>query len=143
LNLAVDQKVISSEAANLAVCAAIEEAVKLDIKINVEVVDSSGLPMAFLRMTGAYIHSIEIAKDKAFTASSFGLATNEWESIFKDNPILKVGIPTRARLVVFGGGLPIKNGDDIIGAIGVSGGSEKQDIQCAEAGTKALRNFNL
>ncbi len=136
----VTQQTIHWQAANVAVKAAVEHAEKLEIKVNVAVVDVAGHLTAFLRMPGAYIHSIDIAKDKAFTASSFGFGTDQWESIFAEAPILKTGMPNREKLVVFGGGLPIKLDETIIGAIGVSGGSEKQDIECAEAGLGAIKN---
>lgn len=138
--MTVSQQNINWQAANLAVKAAVEYAEKLEIKVNVAVVDVGGQLASFLRMPGAFLHSIDMAKDKAFTASSFGFATDQWEQIFKDEPILKIGMPNRDRLVVFGGGIPIKIDGVVIGGIGVSGGTEKQDIKCAKAGIKAIQN---
>lgn len=139
MNITINQKSITAEAAHIAVEAAVEKARQLDILINVEVVDSAGLPVAFLRMPGAFIHSIDIAKDKAYSAVSFGIPTSEWESIFAEDKMLKIGMPNRERLVVFGGGVPIRVNNILIGGIGVSGGSAEEDIQCAQYGIEAIR----
>jgi uncharacterized protein GlcG (DUF336 family) len=58
--------------------------------------------------------------------------------ILEDVPQLREGIVHRDRLVIFGGGFPIKQDDEVIGAIGVSGGSEEQDEICANAGLSVL-----
>ncbi len=129
---------ITYQAAFAACDGAVKKAVKLGIKINVSVCDRSGLELAFLRMNGSFIHSIDISKDKAYTSASFGFPSAQWTQIFKDAPHLEQGFSNRARLVPFGGGLPIAKDDVIIGAIGVSGGSEEEDIICAQAGIKSI-----
>ncbi|MGB3749980.1 MAG: heme-binding protein [Arcobacteraceae bacterium] len=111
---------------------AVEKAEELEISINVSVVDSSGLEMAFLRMDGSFIHSIDIAKDKAYTSASFGFPSHQWTEIFKDAPHLEHGFSNRSRLIPFGGGLPIFEDGVKVGAIGVSGGTEEEDIICAQ-----------
>ncbi|WP_097459469.1 GlcG/HbpS family heme-binding protein [Mangrovitalea sediminis] len=126
------------EAAMAAARAAVEKAAALGIRINVAVVDRAGLPMAFLRMSGAPLHSIGIAEDKAYTAASFGLSTAAWASVLADNDGLRQGLASRERLVMFGGGLPVMLEGACIGGIGVSGGSEEQDEICARAGLAAL-----
>lgn len=68
----VVQRVIDASAASEAVHAAVAHAAKLGICINVAVVDAGGNLAAFLRMPGAFLHSIDIAIDKAYTAASFG-----------------------------------------------------------------------
>ncbi len=138
MSLSISQQVITAETALAAVSAAVAKAKKLKILINVEVVDCSGIPAAFLRMPGAFLHSIAIAKDKAYTAVSFGFPTDAWQEIFAEEEMLRVGMPNRDRLVVFGGGLPIKIKQSIIGGIGVSGGTAAQDKLCAEAGIEAI-----
>ncbi|PCJ47000.1 MAG: cobalamin adenosyltransferase [Gammaproteobacteria bacterium] len=139
MNVSITQQVIHWQAAQAVVNAAIEKAESLDIKINVAVVDSSGNPAAFLRMPGAFIHSIDIAKDKAYTAASFGMTTDKWKGIFEEEKMLKIGMPNRKRLIVFGGGMPIVIDGQIIGAVGVSGGSESQDIECAMAAIESIK----
>jgi uncharacterized protein GlcG (DUF336 family) len=138
MEFSISQRVITSEAANAAVNAAVAEARELGIQINVAVADSGGNLAAFLRMPGAFLHSIDIAIDKAYTAASFGFATSEWQGALPAGSLLRESILQRSRLVAFGGGVPIEIDGVGIGAIGVSGGSEEQDEQCARAGIAAL-----
>jgi uncharacterized protein GlcG (DUF336 family) len=130
-----EQWQITTEAALRAIEGAVQQAVKLGIKINVAVCDASGTQMAFLRMNGAYLHSITISEDKAYTAASFGLPTSQWAEILSDHSDgVRLGLPARARFVQFGGGLPINVNGTLVGGIGVSGGSEQQDEECARFG---------
>jgi uncharacterized protein GlcG (DUF336 family) len=128
----ITQKTISRQASMEACLFAVKKAEELHISINVSVVDNKGLEMAFLRMEDSYIHSIDIAKDKAFTSASFGFPTGQWTEIFKQMPHLEQGFSNRNRLIPFGGGLPIFHEGEKIGAIGVSGGTEEEDIICAK-----------
>jgi uncharacterized protein GlcG (DUF336 family) len=89
-------------------------------------------------MPGAFLHSIDIAIDKAYTAASFGFPTSQWPEILAGDEALRIGLPLRPRLVIFGGGLPIVENGQRIGGIGVSGGSAEQDEDCARAGLAAL-----
>ena len=137
-SLSVPSSVITAEAASMACQAAIAHAEKLGIRINVAVTDSSGTLAAFLRMPNAFLHSVDIAIDKAYTAASFGFPTSKWGGIIGDDELLRMGLNQRARLVLFGGGLPIAEGEQRIGGIGVSGGSAEQDEACARAGLNTL-----
>ncbi len=130
--------IIHWQAANTAVLASVEKAHELGIAINVAVVDSGGNLAGFLRMPNAFLHSIDIAIDKAYTAAGFRFPTSQWKGIFANEAMLAKGMPPRERLVVFGGGVPIEIAGKSLGAIGVSGGSEEQDVICAEAGIAAL-----
>ncbi|HHJ35699.1 MAG TPA: heme-binding protein [Gammaproteobacteria bacterium] len=141
MNISVEQNVIDWRAAQAAVTAAVDKAEQSDIKINVAVVDSGGNLAAFLRMPGAFLHSIDIAIDKAYTSASFGFPTSQWQEIFADEEMLKLGMPNRDRLVVFGGGLPLTIENMHLGGIGVSGGSADQDADCAQAGIDAVRSL--
>ncbi len=138
MNLSVTQKVISAEAAAQAVSASVAEARRLGVAINVAVVDSGGNLAAFLRMPGAFLHSISIAQDKALTAAGFGMPTSTVYEIIQTDRALHEGVTVRPNLVVFGGGLPIREGTDLLGGIGVSGASVEQDILCAEAGLAVI-----
>ena len=129
---------ITSEAACTAVQAAVKYAEANGWRINVAVVDRAGNLMSFLRMPGAFLHSIDIAINKAYTSASFGFPTKQWMELIGHDEGMKLGFSSTPRLVVFGGGLPIKVGDDWIGGIGVSGASEAQDEECARAGLKAI-----
>ncbi len=137
-SLSAPQRVISAEAAHAAVLAAVVRAGELGIRINAAAVDSGGTLAAFLRMPGAFLHSVDIAIDKAYTAAGFGFATSQWAGILKGDEALRLGMPVRARNVVFGGGLPLREGGALIGGIGVSGGSAEQDEDCARAAIAAL-----
>ncbi len=128
---------ISAEAAAAACSAAVAYATAQGWKINVAVVDRGGNLMAFLRMPGAFIHSIDIAIDKAFTSASFGFPTKAWMGAIGHDEGMKLGFSAQPRLIVFGGGLPIGSGD-WLGGIGVSGASEAQDEECARAGLAAI-----
>lgn len=135
----VAQRAITAEAAAAAVQAAVAHAASLGIRINVAVTDASGVLAGFLRMPGAFLHSVEIAIDKAYTAASFGLATSQWRAVLAGHsPAVREGLVLRPRFIAFGGGLPAIEGGERIGAIGVSGGSEAQDEAIARAGLCAL-----
>lgn len=136
--LSVPQAVISAEAASLALQAAVAHAKQIGVRINVAVADSGGNLAGFLRMPGAFVQSIDIAIDKAYTAAGFGFSTKDWMSIVGHDEGMKLGFSARPRLVVFGGGLPIRSADGLIGGIGVSGASEAQDEECARAALKAI-----
>jgi uncharacterized protein GlcG (DUF336 family) len=139
MQVAVPQAVIGWDAANTAVRAAVQHADSLGIVINVAVVDAGGNLASFLRMPGAFLHSIDIAIDKAYTAASFGLATSKWHGALQEHSAaVREGIVRRPRFVGFGGGLPIVAAGQRIGGIGVSGGSEEQDEACAQAGLAAI-----
>lgn len=128
---------ITVQAAAAACAAAVAHAEQNGWKINVAVVDRGGNLMAFLRMPGAFLHSIDIAIDKAYTAASFGFPTKAWMGAIGRNEGMKLGFAARPRLIVFGGGLPIGEGD-WLGGIGVSGASEAEDEACAQAGLTAI-----
>ena len=96
--------------------------------------------MSFLRMSGAFIHSINIAIDKAYTAASFGFSTKDWMGAIGHDDGMKLGFSAQPRLIVFGGGLPIRAAGESewCGGIGVSGASEAQDEECARVGLAAI-----
>lgn len=131
--------VIGVEAAAKAASAAVETARALGVRINVAVVDGGGNLAAFLRMPGAFLHSIGIATDKAYTAASFGFPTGDWDRVLDgEAPSVRQGLMQVPRLVMIGGGLPIVADGVRIGGIGVSGASAEQDASCARAGLAAL-----
>jgi uncharacterized protein GlcG (DUF336 family) len=138
MQVAVNQPGISWEAASTAAQAAVRYAERMGWKINVAVVDRGGNLMSFLRIPGAFIHSIDIAIDKAYTSASFGFPTKAWMGAIGHDEGMKFGFSNQPRLIVFGGGLPIKIGDDWIGGIGVSGASESEDEECARQGLLAI-----
>ncbi|MBQ0797769.1 MAG: heme-binding protein [Porticoccaceae bacterium] len=137
-SISIEKRVISASAAHTAVAAAIAHGEKIGVSINAAVVDSSGILCAFLRMPESFTYSVSIAIDKAKTAAGFGAAPHELYSAIKDNRALELGLIRRDDCVLFGGGFPIYDGDMMIGGIGVSGATEEQDMECAEAGRQAV-----
>ncbi|GAC1388901.1 MAG: heme-binding protein [Ktedonobacteraceae bacterium] len=129
---------ITVETAHRMIAAAEKKAQAMGMLMCIAVVDGDGTLKAFSRMDGAPLLSVGIAQDKAYTAISFGLATHEWHDFIENDPPLLHGIVKTDRLVVFGGGFPIKVGEGIVGGIGASGGHWKDDMQVAQAGLEAF-----
>ena len=130
---------VTAELARAMIDAAERKAAEMGHPFVIAVVDDSGVLKAFSRMDGAALLSVQIAQDKAYTAAGFGLATDAWHDFVKDDPPLAMGAaPGIDRLVVFGGGYPVKAGEAVIGAIGVSGGHYSQDMEVAKAGLAAV-----
>jgi uncharacterized protein GlcG (DUF336 family) len=129
---------VSHESAQKMVAAAVAKAMELDVAQVVAVLDESGLLKAFCRMDGAALVSIEVAQNKAYTAL-FGMPSQDFYNFIKDDPALLAGVPHIPRIAIFGGGLPIKAGDKVVGGIGVSGGTVEQDVACAQAGLDVLK----
>lgn len=132
------QPTLSWRAAHDAAMSAMKRANQLGVAVNVSVVDASGLPLAFLRVNGAPLHSIAIAEDKARTAVSYGLETGAWDGELGGVARLWDSLVARPGFCALGGGYPIRIDGDLVGGIGVSGGTEEQDAECASAGLGAL-----
>jgi len=129
---------VSTELARRIIAAAEAKAAQIGTPMVIAICDESGVLKAFSRMDGAALLSVQIAQDKAYTAVGFGLSTDAWHGFIKDDPPLAAGaVGGIDRLVIFGGGYPIKRSDQIIGAIGVSGGHYTQDMEVAQAGLSA------
>lgn len=129
---------VSTELARRVIAAAEAKAAEIGTPMVIAICDESGVLKAFSRMDGAALLSVQIAQDKAYTAVGFGLSTDAWHGFIKDDPPLAAGaVGGIDRLVIFGGGYPIKRSDQIIGAIGVSGGHYTQDMEVAQAGLSA------
>jgi uncharacterized protein GlcG (DUF336 family) len=130
---------VTTELARAMIEAAEQKAAEMGQPFVIAIVDDSGVLKAFSRMDGAPLLSVQVAQDKAYTAIGFGMATDAWHEFIKDDPPLALGAaPGIDRLVVFGGGYPIKIGDAVVGGIGVSGGHYTQDMEVAKAGLAAL-----
>lgn len=129
---------MSPEAAIAAVTAAVARGRELGCAVNAAVVDAGGNLVAFLRAHGAFLHSIGIAQDKAYSAVSFGMPTSRLYEIIQGSAAVRDGLIRRDRLTAFGGGFPIVDEGRVIGGVGVSGGSEEQDAICAQAGLAAI-----
>jgi uncharacterized protein GlcG (DUF336 family) len=130
---------VTTELARAMIEAAEKKAAEMGHSFAIAIVDDSGILKAFSRMDGAPLVSVQVAQDKAYTAVGFGLATDAWHDFVKDDPPLAMGAaPGIDRLIVFGGGYPIKVGEAVAGGIGVSGGHYSQDMEVARAGLSAV-----
>ncbi len=123
---------VSSELAQKMVEKALAKAAEIGVAQNVAILDDGGNLKAFARMDGAPILSIEIAQNKAYTAL-FGFPTQDFFNFIQGDPSLLAGIPTLSRVAAYGGGFPIKIDGAVVGAIGVSGGTVQNDVDCAKA----------
>ncbi len=131
--------VLTLAGARLVLEAALAHADQIGVPVNVGVCDDAGHQIIAARMDGAALMSASIATDKAYTVAAFlGLPTHQWFDLIKDEPALREGIVHRDRLVVFGGGVAVRAQGQLVGAIGVSGGSAEQDQEIAEAGAAAI-----
>lgn len=134
-----NQPTLSLDLALLGMPAVLAEARRLGVRVSVSIVDAGGQLINLAHMDGAPALSRDIAIDKAYTAASFGLATSRWEAELANSPAsVRDGLAHRPRMVLFGGGVPVRVDGATVGAIGVSGASAVQDEQCAEAGVEAI-----
>lgn len=123
----------------LALDAALVQAEALGVAVNIAVVDRSGSVLAFARMDGAFELSGGIARDKARTVTGFGGApTDGLYAAIAGEPAVRDGIAGRDGVAAFAGGVPITLDGELVGAVGVSGGSAEQDKAIATAGATAL-----
>jgi uncharacterized protein GlcG (DUF336 family) len=134
----ITARTIGLAAARQAVAEAVAKATSIGVPSCIAVVDRAGHLITYDRMDGAGLLSAQIAQDKAYTVTAFGVATHEWWDNIREDPSLLNGVIKTDRLIIFGGGVPILADGEIVGAIGVSGGSPKQDQSVAEAGANAV-----
>jgi uncharacterized protein GlcG (DUF336 family) len=127
---------LTLEAAGKIAHGAIDACRKQGIQIGVTVVDRSGDPMVFLRDTMAPRITIEVSKQKAFTAVNFNAPLSTMEDRFtKPFAVGKVD-----GLIFSAGGIPIEAAGNIVGAVGVSGAATgEQDEACAREGIKSIQ----
>ena len=119
--------------------AAINKAGELGIKATVSVVDASGRQLAFLKMAGSFLVSSELARKKAITAAGMGLNTVDLENVLASAPARVLdGLNQAGDFTVIGGGVPLYRDGVLVGGIGVSGGSEDEDIECARSAAQAI-----
>ncbi len=130
---------ITLEEANVVISAARKKAEEIGVMQNIAVVDAGGNLAAFARMDGAWIGSIDIAKNKAFTARAFDMPTSELGKISQPGEMcFGIHASNDLKIIIFGGGIPLERGGKIVGAVGVSGGTVDQDVEVAEAGVEAF-----
>ena len=115
------------------------KAAEMRIPYNIAVVDAGGGLVAHVRMDGAWLGSVDIAINKAWTARAFDTSTEDLAGVTQSGQ-QGFGLNTTngARVVIFGGGIPIKLDGAVIGAVGASGGSVEQDVAVARAALVGL-----
>jgi len=105
----------------------------------VAVVDAGGHLLAFHRMDGALLASVELAVNKAFTAAVLKMETSKLSELAKPGgELFGIECAFGGRIVIFGGGIPLFKGGKLIGAVGVSGGTVDEDVAVAKAGITAI-----
>jgi uncharacterized protein GlcG (DUF336 family) len=114
--------------------AGIAKAKQIGQPMNIAVVDAGANLTTFARMDGAWLGSIDIAINKAFTAKAFDISTRELgRNSQSGDQFFGIHVSNHGRVMIFAGGIPIKSKGEIVGAVGVSGGSGEQDHAVAEA----------
>ena len=120
--------------------AAIVSATKLGVKMNIAIVDAGGNLVAFNRMDGAWLGSVDISIKKAKTAAYFNMASSDIGKLSQPGGPLYNIEHSNGGLITFPGGLPIHGKDGVlIGGIGVSGSSVQHDFKVATAGKKEIK----
>lgn len=132
--MSIRKRTIDAKTMRGMIDACIERSKELKMKMCIAIADEAGHLRGFHAMDGAPHLSIEVAQNKAWTSTAFGIPTHAWWDFIKNDPPLLHGITHTPRLVVFGGGYPIVEKGDMIGAIGVSGGHYSEDMEVARAG---------
>jgi glc operon protein GlcG len=133
---------LTLEGARAVLAAAERRAVEIGVPMNIAVTDDGGHLLAFMRMDGAKLSSAQIAIAKAECAAIRRLPTGPAMSGEQPNVLLSLGlaIASRAAQTPIRGGLPLIVDGVCVGAIGVSNGTEDQDVDVARAGAAALEN---
>ena len=112
---------------------------ELGIPYNIAVVDAGGALISHVRMDGAWQGSIDISINKAWTARAFDMTTESLAMAAQSGESLFcIQTTNHAKVVIFGGGVPVKVGDTVIGAVGASGGTVEQDQKVAAAAVAAF-----
>jgi uncharacterized protein GlcG (DUF336 family) len=125
---------VTLDQAQAIVEAARSKADDIGVPMNIAVVDAGNNLTAFARMDGAWLGSIDIAQSKAYTARAFDMPTRDLTEMAQPGEPL-FGIESSSqRVIIFAGGIPLTDGETVVGAVGVSGGTPDQDHDvCAAA----------
>jgi uncharacterized protein GlcG (DUF336 family) len=121
------------------IAAAEQKAAEIKQPMNIAVVDEGGNLVSHARMDGAWIGSIDISINKAFTSRAFDISTKDLAQYSQSGgQFFGIHVSNHGRVMIFAGGVPLKRAGKVVGAVGVSGGSGEQDQAVAEAGAKAF-----
>jgi uncharacterized protein GlcG (DUF336 family) len=121
------------------IAAAEKKAEEIGQPMNIAVADAGGNLVAHVRMDKAWIGSVDISIKKAWTSRAFDIATKDLAGHSQSgDQFFGIHASNDGRVMIFAGGIPLKRGDHVVGAVGVSGGSGAQDHAVAEAGVAAF-----
>jgi uncharacterized protein GlcG (DUF336 family) len=130
---------VSLQDARRVIAAAEKKAEQIRQPMNIAVADEGGNLVAHVRMDGAWLGSIDISINKAYTARAFDISTKDLAAHSQSGgQFFGIHASNRGRIMIFAGGVPLKRDGKVVGAIGVSGGSGEQDHSVAEAGAAAF-----
>lgn len=130
---------LTLETARRILAAAEKKADEIGQPMNVAVVDEGGNLLAFERMANAWLGSIDISMKKAWTSRAFDIATGDLAKHSQSGgQFFGIHASNDGKVMIFAGGVPLKQDGKVVGAVGVSGGSGEQDQAVAEAGAAAL-----
>jgi uncharacterized protein GlcG (DUF336 family) len=130
---------VTLEDARRVIAAAEQKAKQIGQPMNVAVADEGGNLVSHVRMDGAWIGSIDVSINKAFTSRAFDIATKDLaQHAQSGGQFFGIHVSNGCRIMIFAGGIPLKRNGKVVGAIGVSGGSGEQDQAVAEAGAAAF-----
>ena len=130
---------ISLNDARRMIAAAEKKAAEIGQPMNIAVVDEGANLIAHVRMDGAWIGSIDISINKAYTSRAFDISTKDLAQHSQSGgQFFGIHVSNSGRIMIFAGGIPLKRDGKFVGVIGVSGGSGQQDHAVAEAGAAAL-----
>jgi uncharacterized protein GlcG (DUF336 family) len=133
---------VSLEDARQVIRSGQQKAQEIGVPMNIAVVDAGANLVAFERMEGAWLGSIDIAINKAFTSRAFDTETKVLgENSQSGEQFFGIHVSNHGRVMVFAGGIPLKRGGEVVGAVGVSGGLGAQDQAVAEAAARTFGEF--
>jgi uncharacterized protein GlcG (DUF336 family) len=116
-----------------------EKARSIKQPMNIAVVDEGGNLVSHVRMDGAWLGSIDISINKAFTSRAFDITTKDLAQHSQSGgQFFGIHASNHGRVMIFAGGIPLKRDGKVVGAVGVSGGSGDQDHAVAEAAAAAF-----
>jgi uncharacterized protein GlcG (DUF336 family) len=121
-----------------------KEANKINVPMVISIVDEGGNFIACHRMDDALLVSVDIAQNKAWTSAAMKMPTAKLaQAAGMGKELYGINTTNNGRVVVFGGGIPLRKNGKIIGAIGVSGGSVEEDIRVAQAAVNMLEMIQV
>jgi uncharacterized protein GlcG (DUF336 family) len=131
------EQMLTLATAKRIILAAERKGMEIGQPMNIAVVDEGANLKAFVRMDGAWLGSIDIAINKAWTARAFEIETQKLaKNSQSGEQFFGIHVSNQGRVMIFAGGVPLRYDGKVVGGIGVSGGMGKQDQDVAAAGAK-------